>query len=54
MNTKEDNSQQGRMNTPTPKAELVVDLNYDILKTIDSLQAELWSLKEYILNEIKE
>ena len=41
MNSEEDNSRQGNMNTPTPEAELVVELNFDILKTIHSLQAEL-------------
>ena len=41
MNTEEDNSRQGRMNTPTLEGELVVELNSDILKTIDSLQLEL-------------
>ena len=40
MNTEEDNSWKGRMNTPT-LGELVVELNSDILKTIHSLQAEL-------------
>ena len=41
MNTEEDKSRQGRLNTPTPETELVVELNYDILKTIHSLQAKL-------------
>ena len=54
MNTKEDNSRQGSMNTPTPEGELVVELNSDILKTIRSLQAELRSLREDNLNERKE
>ena len=54
MNTEEDNIRQGRMNTPTPEAELVVEKNSDILKTIHSLQAELRSLREDILNERKE
>ena len=38
MNTKEDNNWQGKMNTPTPE-EVVVEVNYDILKTIHSIQA---------------
>ena len=54
MNTKDDNSQQGRMNTPTPEGEMVVELNYDILKTIHILQVELRSLREDSLNERKE
>ena len=51
MNTKEDNSQQGKINTPTLKEELVVELNYDILKTIQSLQADLQSFKDHNMNE---
>ena len=54
MNNEEDNSQQGKMNTPTPEVDLVVELNSDILKTIDSLQGELQSFREYSLNERKE
>ena len=46
MNTKEDNSRQGKLNTPTQEAELVVELNSDILKTIQSLQAYLQSFKD--------
>ena len=41
MNMEEDNSRKGRMNTPTPEGELVVELNSNILKTIHSLQEEL-------------
>ena len=54
MNTEKDNSQQGKMNTPTPEAYLVVELNSDILKTIHNLQAELQSFREDSLNERKE
>ena len=50
MNTEEDNSWQGKMNTPTLEAYLVVELNFDILKTIHSLQVELQSFKEDSLN----
>ena len=39
MNIEEDNSQLGKMNTPTPEEDMVVELNFDILKTIHSLQA---------------
>ena len=41
MNTEEDNRWQRRMNTPTPEGELVVEMDFGILKTIHSLQAEL-------------
>ena len=54
MNTEEDKNRQGRMNTPTPEAELVVELNSNIFKTIHNLQAELRSLREDSLNERKE
>ena len=50
MNTEEDNSRQGKMNTPMPEPYLVVELNSDVLKKLHSLQAELKSFKEYILN----
>ena len=54
MNTKEDNSWKGNLNTPTKEAELVVELNYDIMKTIQSLQANLQSFRDYNMNERKE
>ena len=54
MNTKEDNSHLGKMNIPTLETNLVVELNYDILKTINILQAELQSFKEDSLNKRKE
>ena len=54
MNTEEDENRQGKMNTTTQEAELVVELNSDILKTIHSLQAELQSFREDSLNERKE
>ena len=54
MKIEEHNSRQGKMNTPTLEVELVVELNSDILKTIHSLKAELWSLREDSLNERKE
>ena len=54
MNTEEENSRQGKMTTPTPVAELVVELNSDFLKTLHILQAELESFREDTLNERKE
>ena len=42
------------MNTSTLEAELVLELNSDILKTIHSLQVELQSFREDSLNEKKE
>ena len=50
MNSEEENSRQGKMTTPTLEVKLVVELNSDVLKTLHSLQAELKSFKEYILN----
>ena len=54
MNTEEENSQQKEMTTPTPEVNLVVKLNSNVLKTLHSLEAELKSFREDILNERKE
>ena len=54
MNTEEDNSRKGKLNTPTQEAEPVVELNSDIMKTIQSLQADLKSFRDDNLNERKE
>ena len=54
MNTEEDNNQQGKLNTPTQEAELVVELNSDIMKTIQTLQTNLQSFGDDNLNERKE
>ena len=51
MNTEEDNSRQGKSNTPTQEAELVVELNSEIMKTIQSLQADLHSFRDDNLND---
>ena len=37
MNTKEENSCQEEMNTPTPEVNLVVELNSEVLKNLHSL-----------------
>ena len=42
------------MNTPTWEEKLTVELNYDILKTIQILQADLQIFKYDNMNEIKE
>ena len=54
MNTEEYNIQQGKLNTPTKKIELVVELNSDILKTIQCLEPNLQSFRDDNLNERKE
>ena len=54
MNTKEENSQQEEMTTPTMEVNLVFELNSDVLKTLHSLQDELKSFREDNLNERKE
>ena len=41
MNTKKDKNQQGKLNTPTQEAELVVELNFDMPKIIQILQEDL-------------
>ena len=54
INTKEENSRQEEMTTPTLEMNLVVDLKFDVLKTLHSLQFELKSFREGSLNERKE
>ena len=54
MNTEEDNKWKGKLNTPTQVEELVVELNSDIMKTKQSLQVDLQSLRFDNLNERKE
>ena len=54
MNTKEGNNWHEEMTTPTPKVNLVLKVNSDVLKTLYSLQAELKCLREDSLNERKE
>ena len=54
MNNEEENGHQGKMNTPTLEVELVVEIKYDVLKNLHSLQAELKSFREDSLNERKE
>ena len=54
MNVEEYNNRQGNMNSPTWEEELVVELNFDLMKTIQSMQADLQSFKYDNMNEIKE
>ena len=54
MNTEEDNNQQRKLNTPTPKEELVVELNSDMMKIIQSLHVDLQIFRDNNLSEIKE
>ena len=54
MNTKEYNNRQGKLNTPTWEEELVIELNFHILKTIQSLQEDLQSFNDDNMNERKE
>ena len=54
MNMEREINRQGTLNTPTWEEELVVELNYDILKTIQSLEADLQIFKYDNMNEIKE
>ena len=37
MNTQEENNQQDEMTTPISEVNLVVELNSDVLKTLNSL-----------------
>ena len=54
MNTEEENSRLEEMTTPTPEVNLVVELNYDVLKNLHSIQDGLNSFIEDGLNERKE
>ena len=54
MNTTEENSQQGKMTIPTLEEELLVEVNYDVLKTLHTLQTELKISREDSLNKRKE
>ena len=51
MNMEEDNKWQGKLNSPTRVEELEVELNSDILKTIQSMQADLQSFKDDNMHE---
>ena len=54
INNEEDNSWQGKLNTPTQEAELVVELNSNIMKTIQSIQVDLQSFRSNNMNERNE
>ena len=54
MNSEEDNSRQGNLNTSTQEVELMVELNSDMMKTIQSLQVDLQIFKDDNPNERKE
>ena len=54
MNIEEEKNQQEEMTTPTPKVNLVVKLNSDVLKNLHSLQVELKSFREDNQNKRKE
>ena len=54
MKTEREDNRQEEMTTPTPEVNLVVKLNFDVLKNVHSLQAELKSFREDSVNERKE
>ena len=54
MNTKEDNNWQGNLNSPMREEERVVELNYELIKTIQSLQEDLQIFKDDNMNERNE
>ena len=54
MNTEKENIWHEKMNTTTLEVNLVVKLNFGVLKTLYSLQAELKSFREDSLNERKD
>ena len=52
MKMEEDNKRQGKLKSPTREEELVVELNSNILKTIQSMQADLQIFKDDSMHEI--
>ena len=54
MDTEENNSQEGNLNSPTWEQELIVELNSNLMKTIQSLQGYLQSFRDDIMNERRE
>ena len=54
MDTKEDNSRQGNLNSSNREAQCVVELNSDLMKTMEIRKADLQSFKDDNMNEIKE
>ena len=53
MNTKEDNSRKGNLNSTAREEEMVVELNSYLMKTIQTLQDELEIFKDDNMNERK-
>ena len=51
MDIEENNSQQGNLNSPTREEELMVELNFNLMKTIQSLQVYLHISKDDNMNE---
>ena len=54
METKEDNNRQGNLNSPTQEEELVVELNFDLMNTMQSLQVDIQIFKDDNMNERRE
>ena len=54
MDIEEEKNRQGNINSPTREKELMVDLNSDLMKTIQSLQVDIHSLKDDNMNERRE
>ena len=54
MNTMEENNWKEELTTPTLEVNFMVELKYDVMKTLHNLQDELKSFREDSLNERKE
>ena len=54
MDAEKENNRQWNLNSPTREEELVVELNSDLMKTIQSLQVDLQIFKYDNMNERKE
>ena len=54
MDIEENKSRQGNINSPPREEEIVVELNFDLMKNIQSLQEDLQSFKNENMNERRE
>ena len=51
MDTEDNNSQHGNLNSPPCEEEIMVELNSYLMKTIQSLQLDLQSFKDDNINK---
>ena len=54
MDAEENNSRHGNLNSPPGEEEILVELNLDLMNTIQSLQVDLLSFRDDNTNERRE